>query len=163
MGARAQPAGGAERQRLLEDRQRSRNWTRWGPYLAERQWGTVREDYSVEGDAWAYLPHDHARSRAYRWGEDGLLGWCDRECRRGNPSGPAFARQVCLFLPGPDGRRPCHGADAAYASDPHFRDLVLFHEFFHGDTGLGLGASHQTGWSVLVAKLIEDQADRPRP
>jgi len=74
-------AGGAERRRLAEDRQRTRNWTRWGPYLAERQWGTVREDYSVTGDSWAYFPHDHARSRAYRWGEDGLLGWCDRECR----------------------------------------------------------------------------------
>src|ERR1700750_2198399 len=56
-------------------------WSRWGPYLSERQWGTVREDYSANGDAWNYLPHDHARSRAYRWGEDGLLGVCDRECR----------------------------------------------------------------------------------
>jgi hypothetical protein len=71
----------AEMRRLDEDRQRTRNWTRWGPYLAERQWGTVREDYSADGNSWAYLPHEHARSRAYRWGEDGLLGWCDRECR----------------------------------------------------------------------------------
>ncbi|WP_062117634.1 MGH1-like glycoside hydrolase domain-containing protein [Aureimonas sp. AU40] len=52
-------------------------WRQWGPYLAERQWGTVREDYSADGDAWAYLPHDHARSRAYRWGEDGIAGFCD--------------------------------------------------------------------------------------
>src|SRR5579871_2162870 len=52
-------------------------WRRWGPYLSERQWGTVREDYSAGGDAWDYLPHDHARSRAYRWGEDGLAGICD--------------------------------------------------------------------------------------
>jgi hypothetical protein len=52
-------------------------WRRWGPYLPERQWGTVREDYSPDGSAWTYLPHDHARSRAYRWGEDGLLGICD--------------------------------------------------------------------------------------
>ncbi|WP_422570001.1 MGH1-like glycoside hydrolase domain-containing protein [Antarcticirhabdus aurantiaca] len=52
-------------------------WRRWGPYLAERQWGTVREDYSPGGDAWTYLPHDHARSRAYRWGEDGIAGFCD--------------------------------------------------------------------------------------
>jgi hypothetical protein len=52
-------------------------WRRWGPYLSERQWGTVREDYSADGDAWSYLPHDHARSRAYRWGEDGLAGFCD--------------------------------------------------------------------------------------
>ena len=57
------------------------NWQRWGPYLSERQWGTVREDYSADSSAWKYFPHDHARSRAYRWGEDGLLGWTDRECR----------------------------------------------------------------------------------
>jgi hypothetical protein len=52
-------------------------WRRWGPYLSERQWGTVREDYSADGDAWAYMPHDHARSRAYRWGEDGIAGFSD--------------------------------------------------------------------------------------
>ncbi|MGH7746868.1 MAG: MGH1-like glycoside hydrolase domain-containing protein, partial [Candidatus Dormibacteria bacterium] len=52
-------------------------WRRWGPYLAERAWGTVREDYSAGGDAWSYLPHDHARSRVYRWGEDGMAGICD--------------------------------------------------------------------------------------
>ena len=52
-------------------------WRLWGPYLSDRQWGTVREDYSAGGDAWDYLPHDHARSRAYRWGEDGIAGLCD--------------------------------------------------------------------------------------
>ena len=57
------------------------DWYLWGPYLSERQWGTVREDYSADGDAWTYFPHDHARSRAYRWGEDGLAGWCDIEQR----------------------------------------------------------------------------------
>ncbi|WP_413989316.1 MGH1-like glycoside hydrolase domain-containing protein [Labrys okinawensis] len=56
-------------------------WRKWGPYLAERQWGTVREDYSSAGDAWRYFPHDHARSRAYRWGEDGLAGFCDEAMR----------------------------------------------------------------------------------
>ena len=71
----------AERLRLEEDRRREKNWKRWGPYLAERQWGTVREDYSPDGDPWRYFPHDHARSRTYRWGEDGLLGITDRECR----------------------------------------------------------------------------------
>ena len=70
-----------EFQRLAEDAQRTANWKRWGPYLAERQWATVREDYSANGDSWNYFPHDHARSRAYRWGEDGLLGITDRECR----------------------------------------------------------------------------------
>ena len=57
------------------------DWYLWGPYVSERQWGTVREDYSADGDAWAYLPHDHARSRAYRWGEDGMAGFCDVEQR----------------------------------------------------------------------------------
>src|SRR5262245_30686958 len=71
----------AESLRLDEDRRRVKNWKRWGPYLSERQWGTVREDYSPDGKPWEYFPHDHARSRAYRWGEDGLLGWTDRECR----------------------------------------------------------------------------------
>ena len=55
----------------------TRPWRLWGPYVAERQWGTVREDYSADGDAWNYLPHDHARSRAYRWGEDGIAGFSD--------------------------------------------------------------------------------------
>src|SRR5438876_8688111 len=71
----------AETARLAEDANRTRNWKRWGPYLAERQWGTVRADYSADGTSWDHFPHDHARSRAYRWGEDGLFGICDRECR----------------------------------------------------------------------------------
>ena len=71
----------AEQIRLEQEAKRTANWKRWGPYLAERQWGTVREDYSADGNCWEYFPHDHARSRAYRWGEDGLLGWTDRECR----------------------------------------------------------------------------------
>jgi hypothetical protein len=77
-----QPTGNdAERRRLAEDARREHNWKRWGPYLSERQWGTVREDYSSDGTCWEYFPHDHARSRAYRWGEDGLLGITDREGR----------------------------------------------------------------------------------
>jgi hypothetical protein len=75
------PTPDPETIRLEEDRDRKRNWKRWGPYLAERQWGTVREDYSPDGDCWGYFTHDQSRSRAYRWGEDGLLGFCDRECR----------------------------------------------------------------------------------
>ena len=70
-----------ERERLRQDGRREQNWQRWGPYLSERQWGTVREDYSADGNCWSYLPHDYARSRAYRWGEDGLLGITDRQCR----------------------------------------------------------------------------------
>src|SRR5215510_10411275 len=67
-----------EQQRLNEDQGAMPTWRRWGPYVAERSWGTVREDYSANGDAWTYFPHDQARSRAYRWGEDGLAGICDR-------------------------------------------------------------------------------------
>src|SRR5262245_16144168 len=71
----------AEHERLLADARRAANWKRWGPYLSERQWATVREDYSHDGACWDFFPHEHARSRAYRWGEDGLLGITDRECR----------------------------------------------------------------------------------
>ena len=70
-----------EEQRLDEARERTAHWKRWGPYLSERQWGTVREDYSRDGSAWEYLPHDHARSRAYRWGEDGIAGISDNHQR----------------------------------------------------------------------------------
>ena len=65
--------------RLAESEARKKHWKRWGPYLSERAWGTVREDYSPYGNAWEYLPHDHARSRAYRWNEDGLAGISDRQ------------------------------------------------------------------------------------
>ncbi len=75
-----------EHQRLQAHRDRRANWKNWGPYLSERAWGTVREDYSAGGDAWHYFPHDHARSRAYRWGEDGLGGFSDR------------AQHLCLGL-----------------------------------------------------------------
>ncbi len=70
-----------EQQRLNEDKDKKNYWRRWGPYLSERQWGTVREDYSSDGNAWDYFPHDHARSRAYRWGEDGIAGISDNHQR----------------------------------------------------------------------------------
>ena len=85
-GPKATPAGTAgaarfidvtEQKRLNDAREAGIPWKKWGPYLSERQWGTVREDYSANGDAWNYFPHDHARSRAYRWGEDGLGGISD--------------------------------------------------------------------------------------
>ena len=68
----------AEERRLEESASRTAHWKRWGPYVSERAWGTVREDYSADGDAWEYFPHEQARSRAYRWNEDGLAGICDR-------------------------------------------------------------------------------------
>jgi len=69
-------------------------------------------------------------------------------------------RLIALFLPGPDGRRPSWGGDPRLADDPRWRDLLLFHEYYDGDTGRGLGASHQTGWTALVAKLIDQQGRR---
>ncbi len=71
----------AEQERLSQDAERTQNWKRWGPYLAERQWGTVREDYSADNDSWRHLPHANAHQQAYRWGEDGLLGITDRQSR----------------------------------------------------------------------------------
>jgi hypothetical protein len=67
-------------------------------------------------------------------------------------------RLSSLFLPDATGARPVHGADRRYADDPHFRDLALFYEYFHGDTGRGVGASHQTGWTALVVKCLEEVA-----
>src|SRR5256714_6707470 len=71
----------SERYRLQQDKRGAENWRKWGPYLSERQWGTVREDYSPDGSAWDSFPHDQARSRAYRWGEDGIAGISDDEQR----------------------------------------------------------------------------------
>ncbi len=102
-----------EATRLVQDAQRERNWKRWGPYLAERQWGTVREDYSAGGSVWDYFPHDHARSRTYRWGEDGLLGITDRQCRLcfalalWNGRDPILKERL-FGLTGPEGN---HGED----------------------------------------------------
>jgi hypothetical protein len=103
----------AESQRLQEDESRAKNWKRWGPYLADRQWGTVREDYSANGSCWNYLPHDHSRSRAYRWGEDGILGITDRQCRLcfslalWNEKDPILKERF-FGLTGPEGN---HGED----------------------------------------------------
>jgi len=80
-GAQSKHGKTAELNRLDQDEKRQANWKRWGPYLSERQWGTVREDYSRDGACWDYFSHDAARMRAYRWGEDGLMGISDRECR----------------------------------------------------------------------------------
>src|ERR1700704_1746390 len=71
----------AEEKRLAQSRSRTAHWKRWGPYLSERAWGTVREDYSAGGSAWDFFPHEHARSRAYRWSEDGIAGISDRHQR----------------------------------------------------------------------------------
>jgi hypothetical protein len=106
-------AADPESVRLAEDAARARNWKRWGTYLAERQWGTVREDYSEWGSCWEYFPHDHARSRVYRWGEDGLLGLTDRQNRLcialalWNGRDPILKERL-FGLTGPEGN---HGED----------------------------------------------------
>ncbi len=288
----------AEEKRLADDRDRTAYWRRWGPYLSERQWGTVREDYSPDGAAWDYFPHDHARSRAYRWGEDGIAGISDNHQRlcfaialwngqdpilkerifgltgpQGNHgedvkeyyfyldnipshaymkylykypqvafpydqlvranqergfydpefelvdtgifdrneyfdvfveyakqtdediliqirvvnrantakhlhvlleyptgSGPhqtlqqvaeAIGQRLCgIFLRNQAGDRPVHGGHSLFQTDPHWRDLLLFYEYFHGDNGAGIGANHQTGWTSLVATLLHQQSQR---
>src|SRR6202051_2359633 len=103
----------AERVRQAEGRVRRVPWWRWGPYLSERQWGTVREDYSPGGAAWDSFPHDHARSRAYRWGEDGLLGISDDQGQLcfaltlWNEADPILKERL-FGLTGPEGN---HGED----------------------------------------------------
>src|SRR2546421_9949147 len=103
----------AELLRLKENDSPETLWHRWGPYLSNRQWGTVREDYSADGSAWEYFPHDHARSRAYRWNEDGLAGICDDRQRLcfalalWNGHDPILKERL-FGLTGPEGN---HGED----------------------------------------------------
>ena len=107
------PQTTAEELRLAAAHTRKEDWQRWGPYLSERQWGTVREDYSPHGDSWGFFPHDHARSRAYRWGEDGLMGISDRQGRLcfalalWNGRDPILKERL-FGLTGPEGN---HGED----------------------------------------------------
>jgi hypothetical protein len=122
----------AEERRLSADARREKNWKRFGPYLAERQWGTVREDYSEGGTSWQYFPHDHARSRAYRWGEDGLLGFCDREGRLcfalalWNGADPILKERL-FGLTGPEGN---HGEDVK--EEYFYLDATPTHSYGRG-------------------------------
>ena len=130
----------AEHMRLAEDAGRGKNWKRWGPYLAERQWGTVREDYSADGEAWKYFTFEQAESRAYRWGEDGLLGITDRECRLcfslalWNGRDPRLKERL-FGLTGPEGN---HGEDVkeAYfytASTPTHSHMRAVYHYPHAE------------------------------
>ena len=109
----SKPVISAEQKRLNAHAKQSANWKHWGPYLAERAWGTVREDYSSDGNAWEYFPHDQARSRTYRWNEDGLAGFCDRNqylcfgLALWNGQDP-FLKERLFGLSGPEGN---HGED----------------------------------------------------
>ncbi len=121
-----------EQKRLQSDAQRREDWRRWGPYLSERQWGTVREDYSESGDAWNHFPHEQARSRAYRWGEDGLLGITDRRCRlcfglalwNGEDE---ILKERLFGVTNPEGN---HGEDAK--EQWHYLDSTPTHSYLRG-------------------------------
>ena len=182
----------AERQRLDEADRAGIGWRRWGPYLSERRWGTVREDASHGGDAWSSFTHDQARYRAYGWGEDGLAGVSDynqllcvalalwngrdsmlkerlfeltnaegnhgedvKECYYYLDATPTSSclKMLYKFLKDADGHHPVHGGQPILRNDPHWQDLPLFYEYFHGDNGAGIGASHQTGWTGIVGVL----------
>ena len=105
----------AEQDRLDEVNAGISDWRRWGTYLSERAWGTVREDYSADGEAWSNFPFEHSRSRAYRWNEDGMAGWCDRELSRPGVSGDSRSWEdlsygTCQQVPrGASGAGGAHG------------------------------------------------------
>lgn len=121
-----------EHMRLVDSKKRKANWQRWGAYLSERQWGTVREDYSENQEPWFSFPHDHARSRAYRWGEDGLLGICDREGRLcfsfafWNTHDPILKERL-YGLSGPEGN---HGEDVKECY--YYLDSTPTHSYMKG-------------------------------
>ena len=153
--SRLHQADDAETRRLAEDESREKNWKRWGPYLAERQWGTVREDYSADGDCWNYFPHDHARSRAYRWGEDGILGFTDRECRlcfslaMWNGKDPILKERL-FGLTGPEGN---HGEDVKECY--YYVDSTPTHSYCKG-------VYKYPHAEFPYAKLVEENRNRNR-
>lgn len=110
---------------MNEARQTGVLWEKWGPHLSERQWGTVRGDYSQDGNAQDYFSHDQSRSRAYRWEEDGIAGISDDK------------QQLCFAIALWNGR------------------LHTLLRVFHGDNGAGLGASHQAGWTGIIARILD--------
>ncbi len=146
----------AERLRLDEADTGGVPWRRWGPYLSERQWGTVREDYGSGDNTWLF----GLTNAEGNHGED------VKECYfylDATPTSPylkmlykypqaAFPYADLTFLKDANGRRPVHGGQPILQSDPHWRDL-LFYEYFHGDNGAGIGASHQTGWTGTAGLL----------
>ena len=209
----------AEERRLEEARERSAHWCRWGLYLSERQWGTVREDDSPDGTAWEYPSNDILISiisnrgtetaplhllptlwfrNTWSWDPGaprprlhegvGRPGWAtieaepltlgrrwisrediagppftendtNKQRRWGVPSSSAYVKDaVHEYVVG--GRHDAvNGTCERFQQDPHWRDRIHFDEYVHGDEGRGIGASHQTGWTALVAKLIEQSGE----
>src|SRR5271157_463081 len=138
-----------EHRRLSGSANRRADWKNWGPYLAERAWGTVREDYSASGDAWNHFPHDHARSRAYRWNEDGLAGYCNRfqnlclSLALWNERDP-YLKERLFGLVNEEGN---HGEDVKEYY--YYLDGVPSHAFMR------MLYKYQTGWTALIAELID--------
>ena len=146
----------AEVERLEADHSRHANWKRWGPYLSERQWGTVREDYSADGECWDYFPHDHARSRAYRWGEDGLLGIS-------RPPVPAVLRARAVERAGPDPQGAPLRADRPGGQPRRGRQGGLLLPRRHADALLRQGALQvPAGARSRIDALVEENAARGR-
>jgi len=186
-------------QRLAEKRTLSNRWRRWGPYLSERQWGTVREEYSEPGISWENFPHDHARrptlqipatriplrqdprkkpvistrhQEADEFYQNKLppdLSPAETAISRQAYAGLLWSKQYYHYAvdewlagdPGhltPENRKHGRNSDwrQIHATDSHWRDLMLFHEYFHAETGQGLGASHQTGWTRLIVRIIRE-------
>ena len=145
--------------RLENGLRQASDWYLWGPYVSERQWGTVREDYSADGDAWDYFPHDHARSRAYRWGEDGLAGFCDIEQR------------LCLGLALWNGRDPIlkervfglTGAEGNHGEDVKeywwYLDACPATPGTAGATTTRRRRSRTTTWSTRTADAVSATAE----
>ena len=134
--------------RLEDNRTRKEYWKRWGPYLSERQWGTVREDYSANGTAWEFFPHDHARSRAYRWGEDGIGGISDRH------------QMICFALAMWNGRDPIlkerlFGLTGNRRQSRRGRKGILFLSGFHSHPQL-----HEDALQVSAGGISVPQAGR---
>ena len=140
-----------ERLRLEQDGGRTHNWKRWGPYLSERQWGTVREDYSPDGTAWDYFPHDHARSRAYRWGEDGLAGIS-------RPPPVRLLRARAVERPGPDPEGATLRPDRHRGQSRRGREGVLLLSRLHADALL-----HEGPLQVSAGRVPLPAAGRGEP
>ncbi len=145
----------AEQERITARDQGRERWDLWGPYLSERQWGTVREDYSADGDAWTYFNHDQSRSRVYRWGEDGLLGICDSDCR------------LCFSLALWNGKDPILKERPFGLSNPqgnHGEDLKDY--FYHLDNtpshSYMRGLYKYPQAEFPYARLVEENARRSR-
>ena len=141
----------AEHVRLAESAARRADWKKWGPYLSERAWGTIREDYSPGGTAWDYLPHDHARSRAYRWSEDGLGGFCNSfqniclAVALWNEKDPILKERL-FGVTGPEGN---HGEDVK--------------EYYFYLDGVALACLHENALPVSAGGVPLRRAGRSKP